>query len=101
MSGRIPKEGPPPCVCSTGWRAESGGGQDLPDRASAYAVAEPGEFSVDSAMAPGGVLPGQVQHRSPNLLINRWAAWSVGVGLAPGDQAAVPGQQRGRVTIRC
>ncbi|MCA1694396.1 MAG: hypothetical protein LC749_06555, partial [Actinobacteria bacterium] len=67
------KEGPPPIVCS-GCRAESGGGQDPPDRASAYAVAEPGEFSVDSAMAPGGVLLGQVQHQSPNLIINRWAA---------------------------
>jgi hypothetical protein len=40
--GRSPKEGPPPvCLCSTGCQAESGGGQDLPDRASAYAVAEP------------------------------------------------------------
>ena len=27
-------------------------------RASAYVVAEPDEFSVDSAMAPGGVLWG-------------------------------------------
>jgi hypothetical protein len=49
--GLSPKEGPPPSVCSTGCRAESGGGQDPPDRASAFAVAEPGEFSLDSAMA--------------------------------------------------
>ena len=33
-----------------------GGGQDPPDGAGAYAVAESGEFSWDAAEAPGGVL---------------------------------------------
>lgn len=36
--GRGPKGSPPPSVCSTGCRAESGGGQDLPDRAADTAV---------------------------------------------------------------
>jgi hypothetical protein len=77
--GLSPKEGPPPCVCSTtGCRAESGGGQDPPDRASAYAVAEPGEFSLDSAMAPGGVLLGLWGSKGRPALLT----WVIGCSAA-------------------
>ena len=48
------QEGPPPGVGPAGCRTEPSGGQDPPDGAGAYAVAESGEFALDPAVAPGG-----------------------------------------------
>ena len=79
------EEGPPSGVCSAGCRAEPSGGQDPADGAGAYAVAESGELSLETAVAPGGILLCQTQHQSPDLVINRWTARSVGVGPVSGD----------------
>src|SRR3954470_7428805 len=52
-----------------GWSGPSGRGvdagvvQDCPDGGGADLVAEAGEFAVDAAVAPGGVLGGQADHQ--------------------------------------
>ena len=94
--GLSAQEGPPSGVCSAWCRAEPGGGQDPADRARAHAVSEPGEFALDAAVSPGRILLGQAQHQVTDLVADRWAAGPVRIGPFPGDQAAVPGQQRGR-----
>ena len=94
--GLSAQEGPPAGVCSAWCGAEAGGGQDPADRARAQAVSEPGEFALDAAVAPGGILLGQAQHQVADLVTDRWAAGPVGSRSILGDQAAVPGQQRGR-----
>jgi hypothetical protein len=72
--GLSPQGGPSPGVCWTWWRPEAGGGQDRADGVGAHAVPESGEFSLEASVAPGGIFLGQVQHQSPDLVINRWAA---------------------------
>ena len=94
--GLSAQEGPPSGVGPAWCWAESSGGQDPANRAGVYAMPETEEFALDPAVAPGGVLPCQAQHQGPDLVINRWAAAPVGIGPVSGDQAAVPGQQRGR-----
>ena len=41
--------------------------EDLPDRGRSEAVAEPGEFAVDAAVAPGWILSCEAQCESANL----------------------------------
>ena len=54
--------------------AETGGGQDSPDRACAYVVSEAGEFTLEAAVAPGGVFVCQAQDQLTDLLGDRRAA---------------------------
>ena len=68
------QESSPPSVGSARCWAESGGGQDPADGAGAHAVPEPGQFALDSAMSPGGILLCQVQYQLTDLLADRWAA---------------------------
>lgn len=63
-----------PVSAPAGCRAEPSGGQDPPDGACAYAVAESGEFALDRAVAPGGALPCQAQHQGPDFVGDGWAA---------------------------
>jgi hypothetical protein len=64
VSGQQPgglsaQEGPPPGVCSAWCRAEPGSGQDRSNGAGAHAVPESGKFTLDPAVAPGGIFLGQ------------------------------------------
>ena len=71
--------------------------QDCPDARRCDRYAHSCEFSLDPAVAPGRVLPcqpedegdGARRHRRPS----RTPVW---IGPAPGDQVAVPTEQRGR-----
>jgi hypothetical protein len=72
--GLSAQEGPPSGVGPAWCWAESSGGQDPADRAGAYAVSEAEEFSLDPAVAPGGVLLRQAQHQGLDLVIDRLAA---------------------------
>jgi hypothetical protein len=58
-------------------------------------VSEPGEFTMDSAVTPGGVLACHLERHRADLLGDRWAAGTaVGIGPATSDQLGVPAQQR-------
>jgi hypothetical protein len=72
------------------------GAEDPPDGCRAEVVAEPREFAVHTAVAPGGVLPGQPQDQVADLLAGRRAAGLARVGPLALDEAAVPGEQRAR-----
>jgi hypothetical protein len=58
---------------------------------------EPTQSSVDAAVAPGRVLPGQPQHQRTHLWRGTWTATPVWVGPTAPDQVAMPTQQRGRL----
>ena len=72
------------------------GGQDSANSASAQAVSEPGEFALDTSVAPGRISVGQTQHQVTNLVADRRATGPVWVGPLFRDQSAVPDQQCGR-----
>jgi hypothetical protein len=55
---------------------------------------EPDELALDAAMPPPRILPGKPDHQFAQLIIDHGPSWWVGVGPFPGDQAAVPRQQR-------
>ena len=57
-------------------------------------VSEAGELALDAAVSPGGFSAARRMTSSRSSC--RGAAGPVRVGPFPGDQAAVPGQQRGR-----
>ena len=80
---------------SPGRGVDSGGVQDLPDGGGADLVAESGEFAVDAAVAPGGVLGGQAQDQGTDAGGDGGSA-GPGVlgGPAAGDELAVPAQDR-------
>jgi len=74
---------------------DAGGVQDVPDGGGADAVAEPGQFAVDSSVAPPWILLGQL----PDEVLDRRACHgapggSAAGGVVPfgGDDPAVPGQ---------
>jgi hypothetical protein len=78
-------------------RVDAGLVQDLPDRAGRDLVAEADQFTADPAMPPAGVLLGHSQHQLTDLGADRWSSGcGVRVGPVPGDQPAVPAQQRRR-----
>ncbi len=62
------QEGPPAGVCAAWCRAKSSGGQNPPDRASTHAVPEPGKFTLEPTVAPGGVFLCQAQHEIADLV---------------------------------
>jgi hypothetical protein len=75
-----------PARCRIGPRALT----DLPDRGRRHAATGPGGFCVDPAVTPRLVLPGQPQHRRPDMTVRRRAArldmtvrrWAAGPALA-------------------
>ncbi len=71
------------------------GGQDAADGAGADVVSEPGELALDAAVSPSRVVPCQPDNELTQLAVDARAARSVRVGPVPGDQAPVPGQERG------
>jgi hypothetical protein len=80
-SGVSVEESSPAGVCSVWCWAEAGSRQDSADRRGAQAMSQPGEFSLDAAVAPGRILLCQAQHQVPNLVTDRWA------GLAGWDRS--------------
>jgi hypothetical protein len=54
--GLSAEEGSPPGVCPAGCWTQPGSSENPADSAGAHAVPESGEFAVDAAVAPGGVL---------------------------------------------
>ena len=71
--------------------------EELPDGRSADLVAEAGELAVDASVAPGGVLGGQADGQGAHAGGNRGSTVSDGrAGPAPGNELAVPAQDRGR-----
>jgi hypothetical protein len=57
-------------------------------------VVEPGQFAVDPAVAPAGVVRGHPQHQLPDGRSGRWPAAAAGDGPAAADQVAVPAKDR-------
>jgi len=85
------RSGPPRCGIYPG------SVQDLPDCGGADLVAESGEFAVDAAVAPGGVLGGQANDQGTDTFGDGGPARSVArCGPAAADELAVPAQDRGR-----
>jgi hypothetical protein len=78
---------------------DSGGVQDFPDGGDADLVAESGEFAVDAAVAPGGVLGGHAHDQGADTGGDGGATSASGLGgPAASDELPVPAQDRGRVT---
>jgi hypothetical protein len=76
-------------------RADASLVQNLPYRARGDLIAEADQFTVNPAMPPGRVLLGDSQHEVADLASDRWPAGSgVRIGPVPGDQLAMPAQQR-------
>src|SRR6516165_3983875 len=72
--------------------------QNVGDRAPSDFVAQIGQRSLNSPVAPIAVLRGHADYQPLNLV---WGAWSAEASplaalIFPGDQPAVPGQQRCR-----
>lgn len=89
-------EGSPAGVGSPGCRPETGGGQDPADRAGAQPVAQPGEFALQAAMAPRGVLLA-MRSTSARIIWDRWSTRLVGVGPLRGvRRGARPAMWLGR-----
>ena len=59
-------------------------------------MAKADQFSLDAPVPPAGVLPGQADHEVTHLVNDAWPSRPVRIRPVPADQAAVPGQQRGR-----
>jgi hypothetical protein len=72
--GLSAQESPSPSVGSAGRGPKPGGSQNPVDGAGAQPVSEPGQFTVDPAMAPGGILLCQAQNQLTDLLGDQWAA---------------------------
>jgi hypothetical protein len=82
------------------WRGIDGGLlQDLPYRRRRDSCAQPGQFPVDPAIAPAGVLAGQPQDQGPDVPAGSWPAGLALLG--PGgpsaaDDVVMPAQDRVR-----
>ena len=91
--GLGPEELPPgdrrPLRC----RVDTGAVQDGPDGAGPNRVPEPAQRTVDAAVAPGRVLPGQPQHQRAELRRHGRPATLVRVDPTAPNQVAMPAQQ--------
>jgi hypothetical protein len=76
-------------------RADPGTGEDPTDRARTDPITEPDQFTLNPAMPPAWILPGQPYNKIPHLVADRRTTRPVRIRPLPGDQAAMPGQQRG------
>ena len=87
----------PPGRGCPAWRGrEPGFGQDPPDRSRADTVPKTEELTLDAAVSPARVLPGQPPDQLADLLRDRRASGGVRVGPFLLDQATVPGEQGAR-----
>jgi len=75
-------------------RANPSCGQDTADRAGPDPVPQSDQFTLDTVVPPARIRRSQPQDQLPNLHADRWAPGPVRIRPVPGDQAAVPGQQR-------
>src|SRR5262249_15925584 len=91
------KELLPSWTSTTGCRIDARVAQDLPHGTRGDAMAQPDEFALHPAVAPGWVLGRQRQYQGTNARGDRWTA---GPGMREGplavDQLPVPAQQRRR-----
>jgi hypothetical protein len=76
--GLCAQETAPPGIATPWCRAKPSGSQDPPDSAGTDAVAESNEFSLDPAVAPGGVILRQTQHQGPDFIGDRRAGQTGG-----------------------
>jgi hypothetical protein len=58
------------------------------------------QLALDALVAPGSVLPRQPLDQRGDRVVEGWATGAVRVGSLLGHQAAMPPQDRGRVTRR-
>ena len=90
------EELPPRRALTAGCWVDAGRVKDVPDGRCSDGVAEAGEFAVDAAVSPSGVLGGQAQDE---LSDHGMCWWSARSGTSPGvvpfscDESAVPRQQ--------
>lgn len=93
-------QGIAPCRTAAAWGwIDARRGKDLPDRCRADRVSEPDQFTLNSSTAPTWILPGEPQHQSLHHTRRRRSpgpAPTLAVVPLPGDQLAVPRQQRPR-----
>jgi hypothetical protein len=57
-------------------------------------MAEPHQLTLDPAMPPPRILPGQPHNEIPNLVADRRTTRPARIRPTPFDQAAMPDQQR-------
>jgi hypothetical protein len=91
--GLVSQEAAPVRVDSSWCRADPVGGDDASDRAFPDAVAEPGQFALDAAMAPSRVLLSEANNQLAQRALDSGTSYGRRVGPFSGDEAAVPGQQ--------
>ena len=72
------------------------GCQDPADRAGADPMTQTDQLTLDTAMPPARILRSEPQDQVPNLSRQWRASGPVRIRPVPGDQTAVPGQQRRR-----
>jgi hypothetical protein len=68
------EELPPGRAGATGCWVDTRVMQDLPDRRGGDTVAEPSQFTLDPAVTPSWVLPGEPQHERSDRRSCRWAS---------------------------
>jgi hypothetical protein len=71
--------------------------EDLPDGGGGDAVAESDQFALHAPVSPGGVLSCPAHHEVRDRRCGGWTSGSAACGVVrfPGDERAVPGQERG------
>ena len=67
--------------------------QDGPDARGSQDDTHPGQLTLDPAVAPGGVLPGQSEDDRNGAGGDARSTWAVGIGPFPPDQVPVPAKQ--------
>jgi hypothetical protein len=89
---------PPGRPCPAGRGIDAGDVQDLPYRGRSDRVSQPGQLTLDPAMAPCWVLPRHPHDQRLDRDTGRRPSQLAPVGEAPfaGDQVTVPAQERGR-----
>ena len=75
--------------------------QNVGDGAAPDLMAQVGQRSLDSTVAPISILAGHTYHQPLNLILRTRPAWATSLAaiVLLGDQPAVPGQERCGVTI--
>jgi hypothetical protein len=76
-------------------------GKDPADCARTDPVTQPEQFTLNAAMPPARILPSQPHDEIPHVVADRRTTRPVRIRPVPFGKAAMPAQQRGRVTIRC
>jgi hypothetical protein len=94
--GCLRDQGLPPGRGCPAWRGrEPGCGEDPADGSCADAMPEAEELTLDAAVSPPRVLPGQPPDQLADLLRDRRASGGIRIGPLLLDHAPVPGKQCG------